>query len=164
MIDDSGDTGIDTTLVLDDDENPHVAYWDRGNDALKYAYCDGQTWLTEIVESGTDCGYEASIRFDGGPHISYEGTSGVRYARKIGESWQFWQIDQTGYKCGDTALALDAAGEPAIAYLNLGTGHLYFARDMVVGEPSTLVLLIIAGGALYRRQPRPALASDRRDA
>ena len=161
VVDDSGDTGIDTTLVLDNDQNPHIAYWDRGNDALKYAWHDGQTWQTQIVEAGTDCGYEASIRWKDGPHISYEGSSGARYARNLGDGWQFWQIDQTGLTCGDTALALDAAGEPAIAYLNLGTGHLYYARDLVVPEPGGLVLLTLAGIVLGRRRPSRALASGR---
>jgi hypothetical protein len=150
VIDDPGDAGIDTTIALDDDENPHVAYWDRGGDALRYSWFDGSDWHSETVEAGTDCGYEASIAWRGGPCISYEGTLGVRYAEKAGAVWQFWQVDHSGCKCGDTALALED-GLPRIAYLNLGTGDLCYAEGYVP-EPAAILLLSAGLGVLCARR------------
>jgi len=135
VVDDSGDAGLDTVLALDGDGHPHVAYWDRGSDALKYAWHDGADWRTEIVEAGADCGYEASIVWADGPHISYEGTLGVRYARKVAGVWRIDQVDHSGDKCGDTALALEGEGDPRIAYLNLGDGGLYYAEGAAVPLP-----------------------------
>lgn len=128
IVDDSGDAGIDTAITLDDQDYPHVAYWDRGNDASKYAWHDGTDWHVEIVELTPDGGYEAGIVWASGPHISYEGTRGVRYAEKVGGYWRIYQVDRTGNKCGDTALALEGAGHPRITYLNLGNGSLYYAE------------------------------------
>jgi hypothetical protein len=156
LVDGSGDVGIDTTLALDDIEHPHVAYWDRGNDALKYAWHDGTAWHDETIEAGTDCGYEASIVWADSPRISYEGSPGVRYAEKIGDEWEIYQVDQTGLKCGDTALVLEGDGNPRITYLNLGNGSLYYAEGtVIVPEPGTLVILLgMAGLALLWRWQR----------
>jgi len=145
LVDGSGDVGIDITLALDDLERPHVAYWDRGNDALKYAHHDGAAWHDETVEAGTDCGYEASIRWLDGPRISYEGSPGVRYAEKTGDDWEIYQVDQTGLKCGDTALAFEG-DDPRITYLNLGNGDLYYAEaTAVIPEPTMSAMLLGMG-------------------
>ena len=56
MADDSYYAGLDTSITLDDAEYPHIAYWDKGTDALKYAWHDGSDWHTEIVEAGDFCG------------------------------------------------------------------------------------------------------------
>jgi len=129
IVDSSGDAGIDTAMTLDDQGHPHIAYWDRGNDASKYAWHDGVSWHTEIVELTPDGGYEAGIVYwQGSPRISYEGTCGVRYAEKLAGGWRIYQVDRTGHKCGDTALALEGTGHPRITYLNLGDGSLYYAE------------------------------------
>jgi len=145
FVDESGDAGIDTTIDLDDQGFPHVAYWDRGNDALKYSWHDGVNWHVETIEAGTDCGYEASIVWDSGPRISYEGTLGARYVERVGGVWDFYQVDHSGATCGDTALAL-VDGQPRMTYLNLGDGSLYYAEG-VVPEPNSL--LMIAAASLY---------------
>jgi len=135
IVDDSGDAGIDTVITLDDQEHPHIAYWDRGNDASKYAWHDGSTWHVEIVELTPDGGYEAGIVWANGPHISYEGTRGIRYAEKIAGCWRIYRVDRSGNKCGDTALVLEGAGHPRITYFNLGNGSLYYAEGTDSGLP-----------------------------
>jgi MYXO-CTERM domain-containing protein len=136
VVDDPGDAGIDTTIDLDDAGHPHVAYWDRGSDALKYAWHDGADWHVETVEAGTDCGYEACIVWEDGPHISYKGTLGARYAEKVAGVWAFSQVSLPGERCGDTALAIEA-GRPRMTWLNLDDGGLYYAEDSVIPGSQT---------------------------
>ncbi|MCK4443604.1 MAG: hypothetical protein KAW09_03605, partial [Thermoplasmata archaeon] len=69
------DTGIDdvgehASLALDSNDNPHMSYWDRVNNELKYAKRTGGTWKNEIVDKG---GMYTSLALDSNnhPQISY---------------------------------------------------------------------------------------------
>jgi hypothetical protein len=81
----SGSVGYFNSLVLDDNDNPHISYhhtsFDDDSTALKYAYLNGR-WYIEIVDSGNwseNVGEYASIVLDssGNPHISYTGKGGL---------------------------------------------------------------------------------------
>ena len=159
VVDDSGDVGFDTVIALDDQEHPHVAYWDRGNYGIKYAWHDGTIWHTETVESGAHSGYEAAIVWKDGPRISYEGTLGARYAEKVGGCWRIYQVDRTGYKCGDTALALEGAGHPRMTYLNYGNMDLYYAEGTDSNLPGAPTPEPIAKIADARAKPDGAWIS-----
>ncbi len=65
VIDSSG--GYDTSIALDRKENPCISYYDSTNLDLKYAYYDGSSWRTEIVDSAGNVGRYSSLvlGFDG---------------------------------------------------------------------------------------------------
>jgi len=48
-VDDSPDTGFNSSLVLDSDEVPHISYYDRGNLTYMYASQTADGWFLESV-------------------------------------------------------------------------------------------------------------------
>lgn len=51
IVDDSQDTGWNSSLVLDNDGFPHISYYDRGNLTFKYANLSTDGWLIESIVS-----------------------------------------------------------------------------------------------------------------
>ena len=78
-------TGWYASLGLDQDDNPHITYYDYTNQNLKHAFWYGYNFVTEIVDLAGDVGQYSSLRVDpsGGLHIAYyDATLGViKYAR-----------------------------------------------------------------------------------
>lgn len=69
-IDSTGDVGWNSSIALG---SIHISYYDNTNGYLKYAYYNGSSWSTGIVDSSADVGYYSSIavQSDGTVHISY---------------------------------------------------------------------------------------------
>lgn len=67
------DVGLWTSIAIDDAGRPGVAYYDRTNQALKYAKLGDDGWTVATVEDGEgDIGRYAKLRFVGGvPVIAY---------------------------------------------------------------------------------------------
>jgi hypothetical protein len=53
--------GLDTSLVLGSNGNPHISYYDYTNGDLKYAYWTGSSWSITTVDSADDVGWFTSI-------------------------------------------------------------------------------------------------------
>jgi len=73
------DVGTWTSIALDGAGNPAVAYYDRGNHALKFAQFDGKAWAVGTVEgkAGADIGRYAKMLFTGGHFvIAYQSLEG----------------------------------------------------------------------------------------
>lgn len=107
---------------------PHIAYYDDNQHALRYAVRKAGVWTVETVDSGggSTLGIFPSIALDGAgnPHISYHGsTAGInngslKHAAKSNGTWTLTIVDQTGDAGYDTSIAVDASGEPRIAYVS----------------------------------------------
>jgi len=123
-----GGTSDWSSLALDADGRPHVAYYASGGD-LKYAYWDGDDWVVETLDSEGDVGNYASLAVgsDGLPRISYyDATNGqLRYYN--GTSVE--AISTAGDAGQYTSLALDAAGNPHIAFQVTGSSSLWYAAQ-----------------------------------
>lgn len=122
-------TGVANSLRLDSQGNPSIAYWvgsngtdKRQNSSLKYAKRIGQTWQVQTVDSQGSVGGFASLAFDSldRPRISYDDFSnqGLKYAAWNGSVWQTQTV--LAVDCRETSLALDALGNPEIAYYDYG--------------------------------------------
>jgi hypothetical protein len=115
-------TGDEQSIALDDQDHPHISYYDDTNRVLKYATFDGATWQIETIDSTSPPNSFAytSIAIDssGHPHISYydSGDQALKYTRYDGSQWQTTVVDLTVFSNGKTSLALDSADHPHISY------------------------------------------------
>jgi hypothetical protein len=76
-----------TSVALDSAGHAHFSYYDSEHGDLKYAYEDGATWYTQVVDTAGDVGWYTSLELDslGLPHISYyDATNGdLKYAHLV---------------------------------------------------------------------------------
>jgi hypothetical protein len=114
-----GNVGKFTSLVIDSEGNFHIAYFDEGQNALRYAYrgrLDKQ-WYTMQVDR--QAGEFASLAVDSHdhPHFVYNSRylTGLHYAYWDGTRWQTQIIDhdRTNHF---TSVQVDAKGNPHISY------------------------------------------------
>lgn len=116
-VDSSGySQGWYTSLELDTNGYPHISYAinDTSIQGVKYARWNGSSWQVDIIDSS---GFEISLGLDNSdnPHISYiSDNSELTYATWNGSSWEIEILETV--KPGETSLAIDANGNPAISF------------------------------------------------
>ncbi len=142
-MDDTGGAGFGTSLALDAAGNPHISYLAEGSYDLKYAHWTGTAWDIQTVDSAGLVGMYSSLKLDsaGRPHISYctylpnsADCDDLKYARWTGSAWAVETVDSGGSGAAadhvgkDTSLALDAADNPHISYVDQTHYNLKYAR------------------------------------
>ncbi len=127
-LDAPGNNGTYTSLALDAEDRPRIAYYHGGNSELRYAAWDGAYWWSETVDGqSTRAGSfaELALDSDGVPHIAYrsEQPGELRYATWNGAAWQIEVVDDDSTYVGqDISLELDDTGSPHLSYLE-GSGY-----------------------------------------
>ena len=105
-----------TSLGLDAQGNPHIAYTTRdGNSfAVRYAKRYGGSWAIETVDPSASA---PSLALDsaGRPHLAYLDATGSRlvYAHRIAGNWETENVESVVLSC---ALSLDANDRPHIVF------------------------------------------------
>ncbi len=131
-IDTASETRGPTSLSLDEQGNPHVAYQSGAfvdgiyTANLSYARWDGNAWEIQTVDGSGDVSeLSMAIEADGTPHIAYldDPSAEFRYAHWTGSSWD---IQTVGPGYGDISIALDSSGFPHLAYFNNELYHVYW--------------------------------------
>ncbi len=86
-VDSTEDVGQYTSIVLDDEGDPHITYYDAGNGDLRYAYRESGEWQFETVDSEGNVGMWSSLAIDqqGNLHVAYYDATNetVKYAHLI---------------------------------------------------------------------------------
>jgi hypothetical protein len=134
----SGNTGTETSLVLDTVGNPVISYQDQGNGDLKLAHCNdpncafGDESIRSIDTDG-NVGFFTSLALDpvGDPVISYNAVSDISGAfigdlrvahcndpDCVGGDESIQSPDTAGNVGRYSSLALDAAGNPVVSYID----------------------------------------------
>lgn len=120
-VDTEGDVGMYSSIDLDGDDNPHIAYCKHYDENMmgevKYAYFDGSTWQIDIVDYGYLMGIYCSISVDSNdlPHIAYSDCYMLRYSHYDGIDWETYFLDDYGWIC-TCSLSLDEEDNPHISY------------------------------------------------
>ncbi|MCP4229251.1 MAG: hypothetical protein GY771_03770 [bacterium] len=70
IVDSDGVVGIDANLALTPGGRPCVSYRDVSNEAIKFAYLNGEAWLNEVVLSDVETA-AMTLDAEGIPHISF---------------------------------------------------------------------------------------------
>lgn len=140
-VDGDNQSGKFNALVIDPQGHTHLAYANvNGMTAgMRYAYWDGASWKTEILEglptTRAYLGYSACIALDkdGDPHVSYSHYDSpfyVKYGVRKGGHWQIQVVDElseVGYPDRNSIFVNDA-GQPYISYFDAGRGSLRLAH------------------------------------
>ncbi|MBN1661900.1 MAG: VCBS repeat-containing protein [Anaerolineae bacterium] len=117
---DAGYEILQTSLALDGDGRPHIAFRDEAGQDLEYTTYDGTGWQIETVHSSDNTGGTPSLAIDPGgrPHVSWvyhEPSHSVMYGKDDGTAWQIDTVSGGSWPKW-TSLALDSAGAPHISY------------------------------------------------
>lgn len=110
---DTGNVGFYSSIDVDNQNRPHISYYDAASDDLKYAYWNGSAWDIDLVDGqGSNRGEYTSIALDsyGNPHISYI----------------------NGDVGGNCSMVLDDAGYLHISYADYSNGVLKYATIEIV--------------------------------
>jgi len=132
---DFGGGFINTSIVLDLDGNPHIAYA-VSTQLLRHAKWTGSLWNIEDVDGPGTVGVGSSkwvsmaIDSNNNPRIAYRGESdqSLRYARFTGSFWDIQTVDSIGDTGHYASLKLDISDNPQIAYRNNTIGELKHAQ------------------------------------
>jgi hypothetical protein len=133
---DQGDVGLWTSIAVDDENVPHIAYMSEKYDDLMYAYKRNLgVWEIEQVDSSA-VGTFASIALDSAnrPHISYFdfGRTNLRHAYRIGrDTWGLNIVDDRDSVGYYSSIAINKDNEIFISYYNATNGNLKIAQTKV---------------------------------
>lgn len=133
-IDTLGSGHRETSLDLDSNDLPHVAYFDPANHDLKYARWTEGDWSIETVTGAGSVGWWPSIVVDSvdHAHISYHNsnTTDLMHAKWTGSNWSFQTVDSSGWTGVYSSIDLDSSDWPHVSYHNwtATTGALKYAR------------------------------------
>jgi hypothetical protein len=158
--------GSFTSIALDDDDHPHITYYDQRFDifdlgGLVYNYWDGSKWVRVFIESETSdkiVGQFSSIAVDknGHPHISYVAQGQLKYAFYNDMGLRVQTVESGNAWVSNTSITVDSNGQPHIAY-QLGYDMKYAHWD-----GSSWVIEVIDDGGVVGRYSSVALDMDNR--
>jgi len=121
-------TYLGCTLALDEDDKPHVALWDCKEGKIRYATHDGSTWLLETIDTiaepnvATDFLVPSiAVEKGGTVHVAYYDLTeeALCHARRDAPlSWSVETVDRGEWVGTHCSLAVDALGQPRIAYVD----------------------------------------------
>jgi hypothetical protein len=109
-----------TSLALDSQGNPHIAYTaveGLDHNSLYYASWTGTDWVKELVDDVPARVCSLALDSQDHPHIGYTTSvsDSLRYAQKPGTIWVKETVDPR--LVADCSLALDSQGRPHISYI-----------------------------------------------
>jgi hypothetical protein len=93
------------------------------------------TWHTQVADANGGAGVSLALDAAGRPHLGYGGhlegiyIFGLKYAAYDGSAWQDEMVDPDVSPGWEASLALDAAGNPHIAYHDAHEALKYARRD-----------------------------------
>lgn len=113
---------VANSIVLDTDDEPHVAYIDDLDGVLRYAQKTPAGWeYTTVATRGNLTSPSLQLDDMGYPHISFGSTNGLEYGYFDGATWNFETVDMdTGTSFSVSYLYLQADGQPQIGYKDNG--------------------------------------------
>lgn len=143
---DSLNSGSESTLALDSQDRPHIAYYNWSSTTLHYATKVAGIWEAQLLDDTDLLGESPSIAVDSsdGIHIAYSprgllfhipedppppepANKGLRYAFNNGTGWKKETVP-TGVWTTDTSLVLDSSDLPHISYSDCMYAKIYYAH------------------------------------
>jgi hypothetical protein len=123
-VDSTGDVGYSSSLALDTNGRPRIAYCDRTTLDLRYATWNGSSWDIQTLDSTGSVGHYPSLALDSSDyaHIAY-GEDHVdnhydryRYAYEDNSGWHVEPVPDASYAPSNASLAVDSEGDAHMSY------------------------------------------------
>jgi len=121
-VDKSERVGLGTSIALDSNGYPYIAYYDEYHDCLKLAKWVGNSWKINIIDNET---IGTSTVIDSNDHIHiayYDSNIELKYAYYNGNYWHIEVVDTSTNVYGPPSIDLDKNNNPHISYTTYG-GH-----------------------------------------
>jgi hypothetical protein len=133
VVDDDGDAGRYSSLVFDNEGNPHISYYVADSataGTVRHAWSDGSSWQIEDVDNldNVQMGHTGARKItslaigpDGAPHIAYTDRGRVAYGVRGDSGWSLQDVETNS----DSALgqlvelALDGDGKPFLTWFDV---------------------------------------------
>lgn len=119
--------GLECALAFDDQDQPHIVYYNITDGEIRHAYHDGQRWHIAVVDDDTHydiLGFGAqrlSLKRNplGGIGIAYYalGHRDLVYAEWDGHDWVLETVENQGDSGRHPSLAYTSDGRPAISFV-----------------------------------------------
>lgn len=129
----TGNTGYDPSIALDSAGNPHISYYDKSEQSLRYASWNGTSWNLETVDMRNNVGEYSSLVIDAQdrPHIGYYDATlqELKYATRETPyaQWVIRTIDNENDIGQYVKIALDITGHPCFSYYDRTNNALKYA-------------------------------------
>ena len=127
---DGKNTGNGTSVAIDSDNRPHIAY--QGIDGIKIARYDGDHWHNESIVPQKGDHHSNSLALDSKDraHIGYYDNAyeELRYLYYDGSKWQSEAVDSGGDVGRYSDIALDRNDRPHISYYDSENTNLKYAH------------------------------------
>jgi len=117
LLDGNPHVGGGSSLFLDENDHPHISYFDEFNNFLKYAYFDGSEWHFSEVKQNLMIPKTTSLAVDssGNPHICFVDNETMTYAANDGSDWAFYDYKNSGeFEC---SMAVDNNDNPHLLFV-----------------------------------------------
>jgi len=121
-LDMSWEVGFYSSIDIDDNDIPSIAYYDIRNGDLKVITQESNSWVRYTVDDSGDVGKYASLASDslGFMHIAYYDATleDLKYAKENELGWDIQTLASDGNVGLDCSLALDGNDHPHISFLD----------------------------------------------
>ena len=129
--------GYYSSMAVDHHGHPHFTWITTKEDGLHYAYYDGKSWHKQVIDSAK-IDYHNHVEVDANDHprisyYQYHDPSGhvvlhLKYAYFDGKQWYIQTLDKRSGTGKFNSIAVDAAGNPHIAYAHVALGDMLYAH------------------------------------
>jgi len=132
-VDSVDNVGQYTSIAIDSDGDPHIAYYDATTGVLKHAYMSYGVWITAVRDSSENVGLWTSIAIDSmnKVHISYYDFTNkdLKYVTNSEGFWDIQTVEQTGDVGMYTSIAVDSENWAHISYYDATNKRLMYANN-----------------------------------
>lgn len=122
IVDISGDVGFYSSIAIDNDNVPAIAYYDHQYGNLKVITQEDGLWVRFTVDDSEDVGRYASLKYDtlGFMHVAYYDTAlgNLKYAKQDELGWSIQTLESDGNVGLDCSLAVDDDNHPHISFFD----------------------------------------------
>ncbi len=121
-----------SSIDIDSQDSPHIAYWESQDDVIKWAFWNGTHWDHVLVDSGENVEGYTAIAIDhrnDEPHFSYRCTNKIKHAYYGGTPIQMQYDDvDTGDVGRYSSIVVDGSSKAHISYLDSTDSDLNYAK------------------------------------